>query len=97
MLYEQLLASDLAERVAKESGSKSVSLVRLEDLFRPVLINEAIDQSWPNQRQLEAFFAGSEAFIAITNDGEYVTLVSRLSVLNSIVGDVMMEKQNSRS
>jgi hypothetical protein len=47
LLAEQLLASDLGAKVEQGGGAISISLVRLEELFRQVLIKECIDLSWP--------------------------------------------------
>jgi hypothetical protein len=92
LLAEQLLASDLGEKVEQKEGAKRISLVRLEELFRPVLHKESIDQTLPAECQINEFFNGDAAYIALTQNGKYTTLVSRLTVLNSIVR-TLIEKE----
>lgn len=78
---EQALASELGEKVEKQVGSRSISLVRLEELFRPVLSKEHIDQSWPDDRQVAAFLEGDAPFVALTENGRFSGMLSRLTVL----------------
>lgn len=82
---EQLLASELGDTVEGQEHVKRITVVRMEDLFRPVLYRRCIDESWSADRQQESFFEGDESLLAITRNGEYVRLVSRLAVLNSMM------------
>jgi hypothetical protein len=85
LLAEQLLATDLGARVESEEDPKRISLVRLEELFRPVLNKDSIDQSWPVDRQISTFFDSDSPYIAVTQNGRYSTLISRLLVLNEVL------------
>ncbi len=85
LLAEQLLADDLGVEVESQEKPKTIGLTRLEELFRPVLHKESVDENWPAERQINAFFDSDSEYIAITRNGEYKTLVSRLSVLNTVV------------
>lgn len=85
LFAEQLLQSDLGEKIEQQGGSVTISLVRLEELFRPVLNRDAIDLSWPADRQLDAFLESDAPSIAVTQDGRYSTLVSRLTLLNQLL------------
>lgn len=91
LLAEQLLASDLGQRVEHEEAPKKINLVRLEELFRPVLHTEQIDETWPPEQQLDAFFSSQDDYLAITRTGQYATLVSRLTILSGFM-KTMMEK-----
>ncbi len=93
LLAEQLLADDLGTEVESQEKPKTISLVRLEELFRPVLHKESADENWPTERQISAFFDCDSEYIAITRNEEYKTLVSRLTVLNTVVKT--MAKQTS--
>lgn len=95
LLAEQLLASDLGEKVELKEGSRSISLVRLEELFRPVLNKECIDLSWPADRQLSTFLdLDTEApSIAVTQNGKYSTLVSRLTLLNVVLKSLLKGRE----
>jgi hypothetical protein len=85
LFAEQLLASDLGEKIEQTEEPKRISLVRLEELFRPVLHKESIDESWPAERQLSEFLNFASDYLAVTQNSKYSTMVSRLAVLNSIV------------
>ena len=92
LLAEQLLASDLGETVESQEQPKRISLARLDELFRPVLYKERIDESWPAKQQLDAFFSSEADYMAVTRHGQYSTLVSRLTVLNQMLR-TMIEKK----
>jgi hypothetical protein len=92
LLAEQLLASELGEQVESQEQPKTISLVRLEELFRPVLHKEKIDEPWPAKQQLDSFFGSDAAYLAVTRNGQYSTLVSRLTVLSGIVKTLLEKK-----
>jgi hypothetical protein len=83
--FEQLLASELGSRVEMPQTPRGITLVRLEELFRPILHKSAIDETWPNHRQLEALFADDAAYVAITLDGRYQRLLPRSNAQNVIL------------
>ncbi len=93
MLAERLLAYDLGSNVESKEGSKRVSLVRLEELFRQVLYNESIDESWKPGLQMEKYFEIKSDYFAVTQDRRYSKLVSRLTVLNTITQTLVEKKQ----
>lgn len=92
MLAERLLAYDLGAEVENKEGSKRINLVRLEELFRPVLFKERIDESWKPERQIEKFFESKFDYLAVTQDRRYLKLVSRLTVLNAVVRTLVEKK-----
>ncbi|PTQ91462.1 hypothetical protein C8R30_1326 [Nitrosomonas nitrosa] len=85
LFMEQALQSELGEKVEQQEGSRSINLVRLEELFRPVLIKNCIDLNWPADRQLDTFLGTDAPFLAITQDGRYSAVVSRLALLNQLL------------
>lgn len=85
LFAEQLLQSDLGEKIDKQEGSRNITLTRLEELFRPVLNKESIDLSWPANRQLGAFINEEAANIAVTTHGRYSALVSRQTLFNKML------------
>lgn len=95
LLAEQLLASDLGTEVESEEQPKRISLVRLEELFRPVLHKESIDESWTAERQLSEFLNSDSDYSVITQNGKYLTMVSSMIVLNSIVRTLVEKKQEA--
>lgn len=92
-LAEQLLQSDLGEKVEMKDGPRSINLVRLEELFRPVLNKEHIDLTWSEERQLDAFLATEAPSIAVTNDGKYSVLVSRQTLLNEVLKPLLKGRE----
>jgi hypothetical protein len=92
LLAEQLLASDLGAKIESQGEPKKISLVRLERLFRPVLIKDRIDETWPADRQVSTFLDGDAPYIAVTQNGKYLTLVSRLAVFNEMLRSVVEKK-----
>ena len=83
---EKFLAYDLAAEVERnEDVHKTINLARLEELFRSVLYRKSIDESWPSEQQMTAFFESNSEYFAVTHNSKYTTLVSRLTVLNTIV------------
>ncbi|MCD4676490.1 MAG: hypothetical protein K8S18_10920 [Desulfobacula sp.] len=92
LFAEQLLASDLGSKVEMNAQQKGITLVRLEEMFRPVLHRESIDERLSAERQISAFFNSETPYIAVTRNGQYTTLVSRLTVLNAIVRTFVEKK-----
>lgn len=92
LLAEQLFASDLGEKVEMREDPKRIGIVRLEELFRPVLHKENIDESWPPERQISTFFDSNGTYIAVTQNGKYTTLISKLAVLSTIVRTLVEKK-----
>ncbi len=92
MFPEQLLAIELGNKIESQGPPKAISIARLDELFRPVLRKNSIDESWKPERQLSEFFADDASHIAVTNKGKYRTIVERLKVLSSIV-KTMVEKK----
>jgi hypothetical protein len=88
LLAEQLLASDLGQNLETQAPL-TISVFRLEELFRPVLHKESLDQTWSTKKQISEFFESDTEYIAITQNGKYKSLVSRLTVLNSILGTLL--------
>ncbi|MGY4828708.1 hypothetical protein ACVNIS_09035 [Sphaerotilaceae bacterium SBD11-9] len=89
LFAEQVLQSELGQKVEQAEGSRSISLVRLQELFRPVLNTEAIDMGWPADRQLDAFLASDSPHIAITQNGQYSALVSRAALSNQLLATLL--------
>lgn len=83
---EQLLASELGEKIEMVETPRTISIVRLEELFRPVLFRAVIDEAWSSERQLSEFFGRDTAYMAITRNGQFKSLISRTAVVNNLVG-----------
>jgi hypothetical protein len=89
LFAEQILQSDLGQKIEmQQPGPRSITLSRLEELFRAVLNLESIDLSWSPERQLEAFLDSEAPFIAVTLHGRYSALVSRAALSNEVLRSV---------
>jgi hypothetical protein len=86
LLAEQLLADDLGRQIEMKENPRTISIDRLKGIFQPVLYKAArIDTSWPTERQITEFFNCEFDHLAITQKDKYLSLTSRLSVLNAVV------------
>ena len=92
LLAEQYFANELGNEVESQEKPKTISLVRLDELFRPVLHKVTLDETWSAERQLTEFLNSDSEYLAITQNGKYSTLVSRLTVLNTIVKTLVEKK-----
>jgi len=94
LFAEQVLQSDLGDKLEKQPpGPRSITLVRLDELFRPVLVRDSIDLDWPPERQLSAFLNSQAAFIATTQHGIYLALVSRAALSNEVLRSLVSPKE----
>jgi hypothetical protein len=85
LLAEQLLAADLGAKIESQTKPRNINMTRLDELFRPVLIKEHLDQSWSSDRQIETFFSLRAQYIALTINDKYINMISKLDVLNEMV------------
>jgi len=82
---EQLLASELGSSIESVEQPRTISVVRLKDLFAPVLKTNFVDQRSSPEEQLREFTADDADYVPITQDGRYVQLVRRVAVLAAMV------------
>jgi hypothetical protein len=85
LFAEQVLQSDLGQKIEAKGGPRNVTLARIEELFRPVLVRQSIDLGWPSERQLETFLGLDAAFVALTRNGEYSAIASRAVLANEVL------------
>ena len=89
LLAEQYLQNELGNAIEQSpEGSKHISIARLNAVFKPILIKQAIDTTWTNEKQTNTFFTNDTDFIAITENGKYSTLVPKLSLINEALKSV---------
>lgn len=89
---EQLLASELSARVEQSSPVRTISIIRLEELFVSVLNTHCVDQNGPPEEQRKQFFADGAAYIAVTQDRKYLKLVPRISAISTMVAALAGEQ-----
>ena len=56
-----------------------ISIVRLKDLFAPMLNMKSIDQRASSEQQIQQFVADDSAYLAVTQDRKYTVLVRRIA------------------
>jgi hypothetical protein len=95
-LAEQLLASDLGDKIERRpGGSRSITLVRLEELFRSILHRQHIDLAWSTDDQFNKYFESDDDFLAVTENKTYKTIISKLAILNTIVKEIAKKGNNN--
>ena len=89
LLTEQLLQHELGEKIEKQpDGSRHINIMRLNEIFKPVLLNQTIDSQWTEEQQTAAIFTGDATSIAITQDRKYIELVTRQSLFNEALKNI---------
>lgn len=88
----QLLATDLGKNVESQEQIKLVNRDVLDKLFSDVLRIERVDESWTSERQISKFFNSDSDYLAVTQNGKFLHLVSRLTVLNAVVRTLVEKK-----
>ncbi len=92
--FERLLASELGDKVERLKTPSGISLVRLEELFRPILCKHSIDESSKSREQLDAFFSDDAPYIAVTRNGVYLRLLSRRAAVGAILKSLTVNAQS---
>jgi hypothetical protein len=82
---EQLLASELGRQFETPPPPKEISIVRLKELFAPVLRMHSVDQNSSPNEQLRDFARDDGDYVAVTKDGQYVLLARRLAIVSAMV------------
>ncbi len=81
LAFEQFLQGDLGIRIEQLGSQRTISIVRLQELFRAVLRTNAVDEGWPSERQLEAILSSGDSYIAVTREKRYLRLLPLLTGL----------------
>lgn len=91
-LYEeQLLQNELGNEIEKPEGGKPITYGRLIDLFNSFLNENFIDQNDPPEQQIKKLINDDLPYIALTQDGKYLSLVSRFNLYNEILKQLIDE------
>lgn len=89
------LAGAVGADVSLEVPPDLLTLSRLGELFGPVLITAGIDINWTGQRQVEAALAVAEPFVALHDDGRFVSMLRCADAQRSILGQLVTQAQES--
>ena len=87
LIPEQFLLTELAalEPPGPPMEDLPVTVPLLRALFTAVLREESIERDDPEERWLGAILGGTDDYLAITERGAYVTLVSRPAAINAVL------------
>ena len=86
LLAEQILANELGRLIeVNQGGKRTISVQRLQHLFKPALYTNFIDLSWKADLQKEAFFADNTSFVALANGGKFAGIASRATIFNTLL------------
>ena len=90
LLAEQILQDELGKKIERSpGGSNHISIQRLNELFKSILINESIDQTLTLEEQSGAFLKSNLSTVIITNNCKYESVISRMAILNEILKSIM--------
>jgi len=92
LAFEQFLAADLWESIEFPEGGKGMTMVRLNELFAPVLQKAVIEQAWSDEKRVEAVVQAPTGYIAVTQNGSFVRLISKEMGIAAIVGSLVDRK-----
>jgi len=94
---EQFLASELGETVEMAGGSHVISVVRLQELFRPIVRTSSTEETAPASQHLRTLMTqGDDPYLAVTRDGVYLRLVPRLAALSAVIVGMVEQVGGSR-
>ncbi len=85
LFEEQVLQNELGREIESQEGGKFITITSLRELFESVLNRNHVDQNWPVEEQMKGYFEDDASVIAITENGTYSSLVSRLAVFNEML------------
>ena len=91
---EQVLQNELGREIESIEGGKCITISGLGNLFESVLNRGHIDKNWSTEEQMKGYFEDDEPFIAITENGKYTSLVSRLAVFNELLKTLVSDTNN---
>jgi hypothetical protein len=92
LAFEQFLAADLGASIEIPEGGKRITMVRLDELFEPVLQRTAIEESWSDEKKVEMLIQAPASYVAVTQNGSFVRLVSKEVGIAAIVGSLAGRK-----
>ncbi|MGW8375346.1 hypothetical protein [Streptomyces sp. ODS28] len=90
---EQVLLQEMSE-LERQHGPKTVSITRLNDLFRAFLHREALDESLSEQERLRSIFCTDTEYIAVTRSGRYMGLVPRNTMITNLFRETLFPELN---
>jgi hypothetical protein len=80
-LEEQLLADALGP--LELNGVREIGVGRVKDLFGPILRTSSVDGTQPGSDWLRSALRHDDLYLAITESGRYVAMMTRAAILNA--------------
>jgi hypothetical protein len=91
---EQLLANQLTEFEPPEAGG--ITTARLKHLADSFLRTDAIDRQWSDDERMDALLASEDEYVAVTDRGQYVGLLSHAAGRTMILQALVREARGQR-
>jgi hypothetical protein len=91
---EQLLANELVEFEPPEAGG--ITTARLKHLADSFLRTDAIDRQWSDDARMDALLASEAEYVAVTDRGQYVGLLSHAAGRTMILQALVREARGQR-
>lgn len=98
-VQEQILQSLLGltvETFEQASGTLNITHGKLIDLFNDVLKKDQLDETWTKEEQVRVFFQNDLPYFTLTNNGKYLRMVSRLSIINEMFKNVVLNDRDKK-
>ena len=95
---EQIIMDQLAVHDGTgslEDPPDRLTLGRLGELFAAVLVTRVIDINWPRPRQVETVLAAPEPFVALVDDGRFVSMLRSADAQRAILGQLVGQAQEA--
>jgi hypothetical protein len=92
LVPEQFLLTELAlcEPPSPEAlDDLAVTVPGLHGLFTAVLRRDSVERGDPDERWRDAILEGTDDYLAVSERGKYVTLVSRQAAINAVLRSVI--------
>ena len=97
-LQEQFLQTQLGMKVETSEhlkGTLNITHGKLIDLFNKVLIKDQLEETWAKEEQLRIFFQNDAPYLVLTNNGRYLRMVPRVSILMEMFKSILLNKDGN--
>jgi hypothetical protein len=80
-----------------EEPPDRLTIIRLQELFAPVLYQDSVDRSWPNATQLARFLESSAPYVALVLKGIYEGMLRSDLGERAVIGELFRQAQSKAS
>ena len=80
-----------------EEPPDRLTLVRLQELFAPILYQDSVHRSWPNTTQLTRFLESSAPYVALVRNGVYEGMLRSDLGERAVISELFRQSQKQAS